>query len=208
MQSADNFTAKLSMIRQRLDHIRRRQVEHFRQFKRLTIWNTKFKATINVLNTISVTSLVLTFSGSHTTLIICAVSNSISAIGTAILSVVDVESKAHSHQTSYLQFVELYDTYMVELLHDNLHGSDLDRILNDLNSKVGLILDNCEPIELSTDIPRTDTVRPQSTSPYRSSYRVPYTYPSIEHAEETYSFSYPTIMPAPDIHGRDTTLNI
>jgi hypothetical protein len=147
MQSADNFTAKLSMIRQRLDQIKHRQAEHFRQFKRLQKVNMYCNAVINVLNTISVTSIVFTFSGSNMTLIVCAVSNTLSAVGTAILSVISVESKSHSHQRSYLQFVELHDTYIAELLHDNLNGVDLDRILADLNSKVALILDTCEPIE-------------------------------------------------------------
>jgi hypothetical protein len=148
MQSPDNFTAKLAMIRCRLDRIKQRQSEHFRQFKRLKRVNMKCKVFINVLNTISVTSLVLTFAGTGPTLIICTCSNSLSAIGTAILSVINMEDKSHSHQTSYLQFVELHDTYTAELLVDNLCGQDLDRILSDLNSKVGLILDKCEPIEL------------------------------------------------------------
>jgi hypothetical protein len=151
MQSANNFAAKMTMIRQRLDIIKHRQKEHFRQFKRIKKRNIYFKAIINVLNTISVTSLVLTFSVSSITLVVCAVSNSLSAVGSAILSVVDMDAKAHSHQTSYLQFVELHDSYIAELLHDNLTGQELDRILVDLNAKVGLILDNCEPIELSSN---------------------------------------------------------
>lgn len=149
MRSVDNFTAKLTMIRQRLDRIQSRQTEHFRLFKRLTSVNTNLKALINVLNTISVTSMVLTFSGTYTTLVVCAVSNSLSALCTAVLSVVRLDDKVHSHQTSYLQFVEIYDTYIAELLIDDLNGSDLDRILGDLNTKVGLILDKCEPIDLS-----------------------------------------------------------
>ena len=151
MHSADNFTAKMKMIRLRLDSIKKRQKEHFRQFKRLKKRNTHFKALINVLNTISVTSLVLSFSVSSTTLFVCAASNSLSAVGTAILSVVDMDAKVHSHQTSYLQFVDLHDTYIAQLLHDNLTGSELDRILIDINAKVSLILDNCEPIELSSN---------------------------------------------------------
>ena len=92
----------MTMIRQRLVSIKGRLREHFRQFK---VWNLYMKAAINVLNTISVTSLVLTFSGTGITLIVCAVSNSLSAVGTAILSVVNMDAKVHSHQTSYLQFV-------------------------------------------------------------------------------------------------------
>jgi hypothetical protein len=151
----DNFMAKLDMIRQRLDRVRRRQTEHFRQFRRLKKWNLYFKALINVLNTISVTSLVLTFSGSHWTLLVCTVTNSLSAVGTAILTVANLDYKYQSHQTSYLQFAELHNNYTAELLHDNLNGHDMDRILADINSKFGLILDNCEPIELSSQIMST-----------------------------------------------------
>jgi hypothetical protein len=151
MHPADNFIAKMKMIRLRLDSIKKRQKEHFRQFKRLKKRNTYLKALINVLNTISVTSLVLSFSVSSITLFVCAASNSLSAVGTAVLSVVDMDAKVHSHQTSYLQFVDLHDTYIAQLLHDNLTGSELDRILIDINAKVSLILDNCEPIELSSN---------------------------------------------------------
>jgi len=149
MNAIDNFTAKLTMIRQRLNRIQSRQVEHFRLFKRLNTVNTNLKAMINVLNTISVTSLVLTHSGTSMTLIVCTVSNTLSAICTAVMSVVHLDDKVHRHQTSYLQFVELYETYIAELLTDDLNGTDLDRILMDLNSKVGLIMDNCEPINVS-----------------------------------------------------------
>jgi hypothetical protein len=148
MNMATNFTVKVDLIKSRLDRIQESQREHFRLFRKLKRLNTVFKAVINVLNTISVTSLVLTFSGSDTTLLVCAVSNSLSAVGSAVLSVVAVEDKVHSHQTSYLQFVELYDTYFVELLKDDLNGRDLDVILTDLNAKIGLILDNCEPINI------------------------------------------------------------
>jgi hypothetical protein len=162
MQSHDeNFKAKLKLIRHRLDRIRRRQAEHFRHFRRLNKWNINFKAIINVLNTISVTSLVLTFSGSHTTLILCTVSNSLSAVGTAILTVVNMDALSQSHQTSYLQFAEVHDDYIAELLVNDLNGQDLDRILTEINSKVGLILDNCEPIDLSSSL---GTKSPSSSS--------------------------------------------
>jgi hypothetical protein len=160
-----NFVAKMIWNRKRLARIKQRQKEHFRQFKRLRRWNINFKACINVLNTISVTSLVIKLSGATTTLFVVTVSNSLSAIGTAILSVINMDTKVHSHHTSYLQFVDLYDTYIAQLLHDNLDGKDLDRILTDLNTKVGLILDNCEPIELveDSDSPRVHQTPPTAT---------------------------------------------
>ena len=107
-----------------------------------------FKSIINVLNTISVTSVVLTFSGTHATLLICAVSNTLSAVGTAILTVVGMEEKYHSHKTSYLQFSDLHNTYMAKLLKDDVSGHELDDILADMCSKVSIILDSCEPVKI------------------------------------------------------------
>jgi len=187
-QHAENFVAKMVVIRQRLGSIKNRQKEHFRQFKKLKIWNLYLKAAINVLNTISVTSLVLTFSGTSLTLIVCAVSNSLSAVGTAILSVVNMDAKVHSHQTSYLQFVELYDTNIAALLQDNLSGQDLDRILADLNAKVGLILDNCEPIEVQHASPRS--------RPHQSALKSPYTPDAIPYESPVYrARRYPLVLP-------------
>jgi hypothetical protein len=195
MKSTENFIAKISMIRQRLEKIRLRQKEHVRQFNRLKKWNINFKALINVLNTISVTSLVLTFSGSETTLIVCTVTNSLSAIGTAILSVINMDAKVHSHQTSYLQFVELHDTYIAELLHDDLSGLDLDRILIDLNTKVGLILDHCEPIELAEPSRTVNPIYPENIPTYRS-VNPTYVPPYSPHVSQTYQPISPLVLPA------------
>jgi hypothetical protein len=103
------------------------------------------------LNTISITSIVLLYSENPTTLVVCTVTSSLSAVGTAVHSVLGLESKFHSHQTSYLQFTDLYDTYQAELLRDPITGEDLDRILHEMNTSLGIIRDNCEPLSRMFD---------------------------------------------------------
>jgi hypothetical protein len=141
-----NYKLKYELIQRLLAKIKHRQRGHYDAFRSLRKTNIIMQTTINVLNTISITSIVLLYSAHPTTLIVCTVTSSLSAIGTAIHSVIGLESKYHSHQTSYLQFVDLYDSYQAEVLRDNLTGEDLDIILRDMNIRMGIILDNCEPL--------------------------------------------------------------
>jgi hypothetical protein len=140
---------KLELVNRILNKVKTRKRRHFAQFKYLKRINIIAKSIVNTLNTVSVTGLVLTFSGNDISLYISASANTVSTIITAIMSIVNIESKYHSHQTSYLQFKDLYDTYMAEILKEDIEGHDMDRILNELNTRVNIILDTCEPVSIS-----------------------------------------------------------
>ena len=79
-------------------------------------------------------------------LIVCAVSSSLSTIGSAILTVVDFDRKSHSHQTSYLQSKDLHDQFNALLLKNGLSSTGLDAMLAQLNERTGVILDSAEPV--------------------------------------------------------------
>ena len=144
---SDNFSRKLSLIHSRLHSIKERRQAHLSKFHSMRRVNVVCMCVINVLNTVSVTSIVMQFSGEAITLVLTAISSSLSALGTAILSVVDLEGKYHSHQSSYLQLTQLYDDTIARVLQDELDGAELDRILATINSHMGLILESSEPIQ-------------------------------------------------------------
>ena len=148
MSPQEQFATKLKLIEYRLEMINERKNIHFVSFKRIKRWNMIIKSMVNVLNTVSVTSIAITFSGHQFTLIIGAVSNSLSAIISAALSAIGLDEKTYSHQTSYLQLHDLYEKLIADLLVERLSGEVLDKILKELNSHLGIILDNCEPVSI------------------------------------------------------------
>jgi hypothetical protein len=137
---------KLDLIEKQLNKIKMRKEAHFHQFMTLKRLNSIFKAVVNALNTVSVTGLVLNFSGHPISLYISTTTSTLSAVATAILSVANLESKFHSHQTSYLQLIDLYDTINAALVKENVSPSDLDDLLGQMNTRMNIILDTCEPI--------------------------------------------------------------
>lgn len=144
----EQFATKLKLIEYRLEMINQRKRVHFGSFKRIKRYNMIIKSLVNVLNTVSVTSIAITFSGHQFTLVIGAVSNSLSAIISAALSAIGLDEKTYSHQTSYLQFHDLYEKLISDLLVENLNNEVLDTILKEMNSHLGIILDSCEPISI------------------------------------------------------------
>lgn len=148
-----NRSKKLMLINHQMKRIKEMKKVHFKKFQTLKKFDVIFKSIVNMLNTISVTGLVLNFTGTPFSLYVSTTTSTLSAIMTAVLSVASLESKYHSHQTSYLQFIDLYDTTNVELVKDNLTSSRLDTLLEQLNTRINLILDTCEPITYSISSP-------------------------------------------------------
>lgn len=147
------MSKKMNLIEKQMRRIKDMKTMHFHKFRQLKRLDVIFKAIVNALNTISVTGLVLNFTGNPFSLYISTTTSTVSAVMTAILSVASLASKYHSHQTSYLQFIDLYDTINAELVKENLTGEQLDALLEKLNVRINIILDTCEPISYSTHSP-------------------------------------------------------
>lgn len=150
MTPTSGVLQKKLLINKYLEKIHQRKQEHYKKYKNYKKRNMLAKGTINALNTLSLTTLAITFAGVPFVIIITAVTSSLSAVGSAVLSVVDLERKSHSHQTSYLQYQDLHSSYESLLLKNHLSGDDLYNILTELNAKVGLILDSSEPVSVSS----------------------------------------------------------
>jgi hypothetical protein len=96
------FRSKVTLIQSRLSEIKKRQFEHQRQSVRLGYLHRYSKATVHALNAVSMTSLIVTMLGTASSLIICAVAGGLSAIGTAVLEVLDIHDRHINHHHSYL----------------------------------------------------------------------------------------------------------
>ena len=149
---------KMALIDKQMKRVKLMKTIHFQKFRKLKRLDVIFKSIVNALNTVSVTGLVLNFTGNPFSLYISTTTSTISAIMTAILSVANLASKYHSHQTSYLQFIDLYDTINAELVKENLNGEQLDLLLEKLNVRINIILDTCEPISYAIESPELRTI--------------------------------------------------
>ena len=149
IETPDNYNDKKKLIKDILDDVKRRKKEHYKQFGKYKSINTFIKSLVNGLNAVSVCSMVLTFTPSSPVFLIVALScTSLSAISSAVHSSTDVEGKVHSHNTSYLQYTDLYRDVSARLLRNNLSSLDLDNLLSEINARIGLIEDNSEPITI------------------------------------------------------------
>lgn len=121
----------------------KKHYKNFRKYKRLS---TISKVIINLCNSITVSSVVLSFSGTFPILIVTIVSSSLSSGVSVISDSFDWIGKMHSSQTSYLQLLDLYNSYNIQSTHRN---ADYTKLLEQINSRLGLILDNSIPVSES-----------------------------------------------------------
>ena len=147
IETPNNYNDKVEMIRSILDDVKKRKKEHYKQFGKYKKINTFTKSLVNALNAISVCSMVLTFTPVSPVILVVALSaTSISGISSAVHSSTDIEGKFHSHNTSYLQYTDLYRDVSARLLRNGMSSFDLDNLLTEINARMGLIEDHSLPI--------------------------------------------------------------
>lgn len=147
IETPNNYNDKVEMIRCILDDVKKRKKEHYKQFGKYKKINTFTKSLVNALNAISVCSMVLTFTPVSPVILVVALSaTSISGISSAVHSSTDIEGKFHSHNTSYLQYTDLYRDVSARLLRNGMSSFDLDNLLTEINARMGLIEDHSLPI--------------------------------------------------------------
>jgi len=148
IETPDNYIGKIEMIRQILTDVKKRKNQHYKQFGKYKKINTFTKSVINSLNAVSVCSMVLSFTPISPAVLIVALSaTSISSVGSAVHSSIDVEGKVYSHNTSYLQYTDLYRDVSARLLRNGMSSLDLDNLLSEINARMGLIEDQSLPIK-------------------------------------------------------------
>ena len=148
-QLNNNYTPKVKLIKSILDDIKKRKDAHYKNFgyyKNLSMYS---KTLINMLNVVSICSLVLNFSPAIPAIIILALSSTtLSSLVSALQSAVDIDFKAHSHNTSYLQYNDTYREVSARLLKNGLSSDDLDLMLYELNNRLNIIEDSSLPIKI------------------------------------------------------------
>ncbi len=147
IETPNNYNGKVELIRHILEDVKKRKNTHYKRFGKLKKINTFFKSFINGLNAISVSAIVLSLTPITPIASFIALSTtSISAVTSAVISSIDLESKTHSHNTSNLQYNDLYRDISARLLRNGMSSGDLDNLLSEINTRMSLIEDNSLPI--------------------------------------------------------------
>ena len=145
-----NYKIKMAMIKNILKDVNDKKNKHYKKYSKYRKINTLSKSGINLLNSISVCSLVLAFTPiSPAVLILALTTTTISGVSSAGLSAFELEHKIHSHNTSYLQYTDLYRDVSARIRRNGLNSEDLDILLTEMNSRLGLIEDQSLPIRNS-----------------------------------------------------------
>lgn len=145
----DNYQRKIELIEAHLKEAKSRKTLHYSLYSKYKKWNTFIDMFINLLNAASVSSLVLNFAPKDEIITILSLSfTSVSAFISATKTSFDVSAKYHSHQTSFLQYVDLYRDVSARLQRNGLSSKDLDILLSEINSRLGLIEDNSLPLSV------------------------------------------------------------
>ena len=91
--------------------------------------------------------MVLTFKQLHSYIILTALcATTCSSILSAVSNSVDLENRIHSHNTSYLQYTDIYRDVSARLLRNGMSSSDLDGLLSEINNRIGLVEDTSLPV--------------------------------------------------------------
>ena len=145
--------SRIKKIRRELIKIKKMYKTHHRKWRIYKRVSTCFKVSINTLNAITISSLVISFTGSFPILILTITSSTISSILSVIHDTVGFPEKYMNHQTSFLQLLDLHSTYNNLLLGDTPNYTS---ILNEINAKLGLILDSANVVSVSSSFEEHD----------------------------------------------------
>lgn len=144
-----NYKRKLTMINQLLDDVKKRKKKHYSLFGFYKNINMLTKTFINTCNAISLCSIVLTLTPTSIYIMsIALAATTLSSVSTAVHTSLNIEEKVHLHQTSSLQYTDLYRDINARILKNGLRSQDLDFILQEMNGKLGLIEDHSLPIHM------------------------------------------------------------
>lgn len=104
--------------------------------------NTSFTAGINVLNTLSITSLVISLSTLPAIVVLSLSCSSISALLSAISSVCTWHEKELRHFTSFNQYSDLARDISLVITRNNLTKEKIQHLMSNFNDRISLIEDS------------------------------------------------------------------
>ena len=152
----DNYShktkKKINLINELINKIKGRKIKHKKKHRKLKKINTILNITIHGLNAVSVSAIVISFSGFPPIVILSLITSSLATIIGVSKEAYGFDHKIQSHNTAYLQYQDLELTTQNKILRNNMSADDYTILLDDINAKLGLISDSAEPISTSEQL--------------------------------------------------------
>lgn len=143
----DNYKLKKNLILSEIDKMKSRKDKHYELYKKYKFINSILKLIINVLNAVSVSSLVMEYASLYGfTNIIAMTTTTVSSIITIVINNFNIDDKINRHHLAKSQITDLYRQTNLTVLKNNLSSSDLDNIIESINSQLSLINDTAPAI--------------------------------------------------------------
>ena len=114
----------------------------FRRYRRIARWTD---TAILAVSTVCTTSLFIQFIGNTNIMFVSAILSSLATVGSAVTRVCNWSGRWISAQTSWLQYTDL-SRDVRNRLNRSPTSEELDVLLNEINSRLGLIEDQALPL--------------------------------------------------------------
>lgn len=135
-----HYEEKKQLIHDILENARAKKKSHRRRVGCYRRIGTGIKALVNVLNALSVSSLIVEGPTNEMKWIALG-TTSVSATLSALSQALGIEQKTESHNSTYLALSDLTRDFSARLLRNHLTSDDLDTLLGELNARISLIED-------------------------------------------------------------------
>ena len=135
-----HYDEKKVLIKSIIENAKTKKKRHRASVTRYRRIGTVIKALVNVLNALSVSSLIAD-SPDNFMKYVALGTTSISATISAFSQALGLEAKTESHNSTYLALSDLTRDFSARLLRNHLTSEDLDTLLGELNGKISLIED-------------------------------------------------------------------
>jgi hypothetical protein len=135
-----HYVEKKELIKSIIENAKTKKKLHRASVTKYRRIGTIIKALVNVLNALSVSSLIADSPNSGMKYVALG-TTSISATISAFVQALGLDSKTESHNSTYLALSDLTRDFSARLLRNHLSSEDLDTLLGELNGKISLIED-------------------------------------------------------------------
>ena len=137
------------VLHKELTMIHKTYKKNFKQYKKLKMINTISKMLINFLNATTVSTIVITYSSSFPILYVSLASSTVASLISVLLDSYNINDKISRFHTTYLQLLDIFNVYRSKYIKTK-DSNELDELINELNVKVGLILDSANLVSISS----------------------------------------------------------
>jgi len=141
----------IDYLKDTLQTINKKRKNHFIYFRYYKRLNMYLNTIVNILNTVTVLSIVITFHGHYYVYYLSSLCTTISALLTVYTRVFKVPDKCYKHQTSYLQYKDIYNMYIPFVLQSSISNNEIQEIIQKLNIDLQTVSRRCEPIKLGVN---------------------------------------------------------